>query len=124
MSSWGLMRTLNLPTEETMNFKALAFQHVVNVLTSNPLTAKAANELVGEKVDTETLKNAQGLVELIVSRPKNRLVTMAKRAERRKTKKKSRPAKPKKAKAKTKKAKRTKKTKSSAGRRKKAKAKK
>ena len=77
-----------------MNFKTLAFKHVVKVLTASPLTAKEADELAGEKVDTATLKKAQGLVDQFVKRPKDRLATMAKRAERRKTKKKSRPAKP------------------------------
>ena len=109
MSSWGLMRTLNLPTEEKMNFKALAFKHVVKVLTSNPLTNKAADALADEKVDAATLKKAQIMVEGFASRPAKRLATMAKRADRRKTKKKSRPKSPKSKKTKVKKTKKTKK---------------
>ncbi len=73
-----------------MNFKALAFKHVVKVLTKNPLTAAVAEELVSEKVDTPSLKKAQGIVEKFVSRPKQRLVTIAKRAELRVAKKKAR----------------------------------
>lgn len=95
-----------------MNFKALTFQHVVKVLSDNPLTAKVAEALVGEKVDTETLKKAQGMVEQFVKRPRDRLATMAKRAERRESKKKKSRAKPPKAKkAKAKKTKKTKKAK-------------
>ncbi len=91
-----------------MNFKALAFQHVVNVLTSNPLTAKAAEGLSDEKVDGATLKKAQVMMEGFASRPAKRLATMAKRAERRKTKKKSRTKPPKTKKAKAKKTKKAK----------------
>lgn len=80
----------HLLTEENMNFKELALRHVVRVLTKNPLTAASAEELVGEKVDTPSLKKAQGVVEKLVSRPKQRLVTIAKRAERRAAKKKAR----------------------------------
>lgn len=94
-----------------MNFKSLTFQHVVKVLSDNPLTAKVAEALVGEKVDTETLKKAQGMVDQFVKRPRDRLATMAKRVERRKTKKKSRAKPPKAKKAKAKKTKKTKKAK-------------
>jgi len=84
-----------------MKFKELALKHVVKVLTQHPLTAALAEELAGEGVDTPTLKKAKEVVEKFVSRPKGRLVTIAKRAERRAEKKKAR--------AEAKKAKKTKK---------------
>ena len=73
-----------------MNFKELALRHVVGVLSKNLLTAEAARTLAGENVDTASLKKAQIVVGKIVSRPKQRLVTIAKRAERRAAKKKAR----------------------------------